>query len=214
MVWTLNNGFLTMIMMLMSATSYIIVPHHGNRYSVSLAANSRTANEVVVSSHDVLTQKVIFSRQLKRTIQSALVLSGAVGALSNANAKVYFDTDVYGDKELKIATVNKIKQKIRNAILQDVSVAPDLLKLAINDALGYDTTSEEGGPDGSIIFEMDRPENKGLEKAVALLTGVKKELQRTNTVSFADLVAFGGAEALETVGAGRITGKVLSHYHM
>ena len=33
---------------------------------------------------------------------------------------------------------------------------------------------------------------------------IQKELQRTNTVSFSDLVAFAGAEALETVGCDRV----------
>ena len=43
------------------------------------------------------------------------LLSAATLLPSVSNAKVYFDTDTYGDKELKIATVNRIKQKLRNA---------------------------------------------------------------------------------------------------
>jgi len=45
-------------------------------------------------------------------------------------------------------------------------------------------------------------------KAMSTLISIKKELQRTNTVSLADLVAFGGAEALETVGSPRVTVQV------
>jgi hypothetical protein len=76
-----------------------------------------------------------------------LVRSTAAVAIASksANAKTYFDTDVYGDKELKIATVNKMKQKLRNAILSNIAVAPYLLKLSINDALGFDVVSSEGG---------------------------------------------------------------------
>jgi len=126
-----------------------------------------------------------------------------------ASAKTFFDTDVYGDKELKIATVNKIKQKLRNAILTDPTVAPSLLELAINDALGYDIQTENGGQDGSIAFEV--PEEGGdenMKKAIKILKSVQKDLQRTNTVGFGDLVAFGGAEALETAGCGRVTVQV------
>lgn len=51
--------------------------------------------------------------------------------------QVFIDTDLYGDKELKIATINKLKQKLRDAINKDNTVAPYMLELAINDALGY-----------------------------------------------------------------------------
>jgi len=121
----------------------------------------------------------------------------------SVSAKTIFDTDVYGDKELKIATVNKIKQKIRNAILQTPEIAPHLLELAISDALGYDAYNGEGGQDGSILFELSA-DSQGLNKALAALKDIQKELQRTNTVAFGDLVAFGGGEALETVGCGRV----------
>lgn len=35
---------------------------------------------------------------------------------SSAAATVQFETERYGDKELKIATVNKLRQQIRNAV--------------------------------------------------------------------------------------------------
>jgi len=126
-----------------------------------------------------------------------------------AQAKVYFDTDVYGDKELKIATTNKIKQKLRNAILADFSLAPLFYELAINDALGFDAATLSGGPDGSIgLFEMDREMNKDLSRAVDTIKVIMAELKRTNTVGFGDLVSYAGAEALETAGCGRIVVQV------
>lgn len=42
-----------------------------------------------------------------------LALLGAPGV---AGATVNFETERYGDKELKIATVNKLRQQIRNAV--------------------------------------------------------------------------------------------------
>ena len=58
----------------------------------------------------------------------------------SASAKVFIDTDLYGDKELKIATINKLKQKLRDAINKDITIAPLLFQIAINDALGYETS--------------------------------------------------------------------------
>lgn len=43
-------------------------------------------------------------------------LSLAVIAPGIAGATVNFETERYGDKELKIATVNKLRQQLRNAV--------------------------------------------------------------------------------------------------
>lgn len=42
------------------------------------------------------------------------------------------------DGMTQIATVNKLKQKLRNAIASDLSLAVPFLRLAINDGLGFD----------------------------------------------------------------------------
>jgi hypothetical protein len=55
---------------------------------------------------------------------------------------------------------------------------------------------------------MDRPENQGLQQALEVVNTVKKELLRTNTVSFADVCAFAGGEVLESAGCGRVTVQV------
>jgi hypothetical protein len=141
-------------------------------------------------------------------LSAGIAVTGTGLLVQPVNAKVYFDTDTYGDKELKIATVNKMKQKLRNSILQDPSIAPVLFRLALKDALSFDATSGDGGLDGSILYELDRAENKDLDKAVGTILQIKKELQRTNVVSASDLIAFGGAEALETVGSNRVTVQV------
>lgn len=43
-------------------------------------------------------------------------------------------------KQIKhqIATVNKLKQKLRNAIAADLSLAVPFLRIAINDGIGFD----------------------------------------------------------------------------
>jgi hypothetical protein len=65
---------------------------------------------------------------------------------------VAFDPDRYGDKELKIATVNKLKQKLRNAIAGDLSLAVAFVRLAINDGKDPGEEGKKGsreGEDGS-----------------------------------------------------------------
>ena len=176
--------------------------------ALGIASCFALAAALRLSMHDVVP--IAPSDKLRTWITKSLQAGSAAVIAStllpkSSQATVYFDLDVYGDKELKIATVNKMKQKLRNAILEDVTVAPLLLQLAITDALSYNAMTQEGGPDGSIQFEVkaDSP-NAGLERGLEVLLKVKKELQRTNTVSFADICAFGGAEALESAGCARL----------
>lgn len=88
--------------------------------------------------------------------------------------------------------------------------------------------TNEGGPDGSILFELDRPENAGLKKGLEKLIKIKQEVQSTNEVrgrclgsegglvaegvvvllsqiTLADIVAFAGATSIEAVGGPRIS---------
>jgi hypothetical protein len=117
-----------------------------------------------------------------------------------AIGRTFIDIDVYGDKELRIAALNKLKQKVRDEILKDNQLAPQLLQLMIDDALGYTASTKEGGADGSVAYE----EYPGRDNALAAVKRVHQQLQRTVSFSFADVCAVAGAEALETVGCPRI----------
>jgi hypothetical protein len=118
------------------------------------------------------------------------------------------DPDRYGDKELKIATVNKLRQNVRDAILKDPTLAPLFVKVAIQDALTYNAKDETGGPDGSIVASIlasDAPASlKGLKPAAEQLSAISAKIKRTTEITMADVVTFAGAEAIESAGGPRI----------
>lgn len=157
-----------------------------------------------IAWNEPINSRQVSSNTFKKAGNVAAASLSFFGLIERSKATTFFDTDVYGDKELKIATVNKLKQKLRNAILADPSIASGFLKLSVNDALGYNIVNRDGGADGSLLFEMDRDCNKDLASALKVLQTVQKDLQRTNTLSFADVCAFGGSEALESMGCGRV----------
>lgn len=146
-------------------------------------------------------------RWLKDTvgiIAGSVVASGIPG---QARAAVYLDPDRYGDKELKIATVNKLRQNVRDSILKTPSIAPLFVKVAVQDALTYNAKSEEGGPDGTIVSAILNGESSGLSElkvAAEELVQIRKKIKRTTEVTMADVVAFAGAEAIESAGGPRI----------
>ena len=66
-----------------------------------------------------------------------------------------------------------------------------LISLAIRDAGSYDAATGTGGLNGSIRFELDRPENKRFVDAVRQLEAAKKEIdaKAKEPVGRADLIA-------------------------
>lgn len=123
-----------------------------------------------------------------------------------AKAAVFYDPDRYGDKELKIATVNKLRQNIRDAILQDPSMASQFLKIAVQDALSFNAVKDEGGPDGTIVNVIlgGKPALAGLKPGATKLAEIAKKIKRTTEITMADIVTFAGAEAIESAGGPRI----------
>lgn len=81
--------------------------------------------------------------------------------------------------------------------------APVALRLAYHDAGTFSKAAGDGGLNGSIRFELDRPENFGLKRGWRLIEEAKASLKGTpaeSAVSYADLVAWAGARAVEVTG--------------
>ncbi|KAG7540195.1 hem peroxidase [Arabidopsis thaliana x Arabidopsis arenosa] len=94
--------------------------------------------------------------------------------------------------------IEKTRRDLR-ALISSRNCAPIMLRLAWHDAGTYDAKKKTGGPNGSIRFkeELNRPHNKGLEKAVAFCEEVKVKHPR---VSYADLYQLAGVVAVEVTG--------------
>lgn len=94
--------------------------------------------------------------------------------------------------------IEKTRRDLR-ALISSRNCAPIMLRLAWHDAGTYDANKKSGGPNGSIRFkdELNRPHNKGLEKAVAFCEEVKAKHPR---VSYADLYQLAGVVAVEVTG--------------
>jgi L-ascorbate peroxidase len=83
------------------------------------------------------------------------------------------------------------------------SKAPVMLRLVFHDAGTYLSTPGNGGVNGSIRFELDRPENFGLKRGYNVIEGTAAKLKGTaaeNSISKADLIALAGARAVKITG--------------
>lgn len=79
---------------------------------------------------------------------------------------------------------------------------PYFFQLTLHDALTFNPETLEGGPNGSLRFELDREANQELKQAHNAIESIRN-LQRGD-MSYADTCAFAGAVAVEITGGPRI----------
>ena len=174
----------------------LLLPPAVAAYSAGDGAKQQLAVTTCTTSRRQLIRKAFVAVSAASTVP-------LVGP-SVASAAVYVDPDRYGDKELKLATVNRLRQTIRDALLKDASLAPCLLKIAIYDAMTYNASTNEGGPNGSVIamiLSKDSPPSLAeLRPAAEALVAMYNKVKRTTETTLADLIAFGGSEAIESFG--------------
>ncbi|KAG6547049.1 hypothetical protein Mapa_011666 [Marchantia paleacea] len=131
--------------------------------------------------------------------REALTLGLALGsALLPSGAAVNADAADLTQRFQRGEFLASVKEKLRVAVKDNQALVPDLMRLALNDALTFNKESKTGGSNGSIIFELERPENRGLEAAVALLASVKKDIDaesKGGPIFWADLIQLGAQSA-------------------
>lgn len=60
----------------------------------------------------------------------------------------------------------QVREEIRKVLSK--SKAAGVLRLVFHDAGTFEIDEKTGGMNGSIVYELDRPENKGLKKSLKL----------------------------------------------
>lgn len=95
-----------------------------------------------------------------------------------------------------------LQEEIRKVLTK--GKAAGVLRLVFHDAGTYEIDENSGGMNGSISYELDRPENKGLKKSLKILLEAKKTVDETITVSMSDVIAVAGAEAVSLCGGPKI----------
>jgi hypothetical protein len=134
-----------------------------------------------------------------------MVLNNAHTPLSPLkNPPCFLHKTRYGDKELKIAAVNKIRQNVRDVITSQPSLASSILRLSLADSLSYDLSTSTGGGNGCVLdWVSSNPCDPIYKEGGKALEDIVKKLRKTTEVSRGDVVAVAGEEALESVGGER-----------
>ncbi|TMW98564.1 hypothetical protein EJD97_003865 [Solanum chilense] len=92
----------------------------------------------------------------------------------------------------------QVREEIRKVLSK--GKAAGVLRLVFHDAGTFEIDEKTGGMNGSIVYELDRPENKGLKKSLKILDKAKSQIDLVQSVSWADIIALAGAEAVSLCG--------------
>ncbi|CAL5001198.1 unnamed protein product [Urochloa decumbens] len=98
--------------------------------------------------------------------------------------------------------ISVIRSGVRKVLTK--AKAAGVLRLVFHDAGTFDVSDKSGGMNGSIIYEVDRPENTGLNRSIKILGKAKAGIDKIQKVSWADLIAVAGAEAVALCGGPKI----------
>ncbi|XVE71185.1 hypothetical protein DITRI_Ditri10aG0130500 [Diplodiscus trichospermus] len=112
--------------------------------------------------------------------------------------------DCFGAKAIESGQSDylRIREEISKVVTK--GKAAGVLRLVFHDAGTFEIDENSGGMNGSIIYELERPENTGLKKSLKVLEKAKKEVDAIQSVSWADMIAVGGAEAVSVCGGPKI----------
>ncbi|XP_057959729.1 putative L-ascorbate peroxidase 6 isoform X2 [Malania oleifera] len=95
-----------------------------------------------------------------------------------------------------------IKEEVKKVLSK--GKAAGVLRLVFHDAGTFDVDENSGGMNGSIIYELERPENAGLKKSLQIVEKAKNEVDLIQPASWADMIAVAGAEAVSVCGGPKI----------
>ncbi|KAK3122151.1 hypothetical protein QOZ80_8BG0665760 [Eleusine coracana subsp. coracana] len=159
----------------------------GNRRE---AACSEIFEQQNVDFHSGPRSSLCFRR---RDLASAILLPFMLPNINISSAAEPYDGSVIQNGVRKFLTKGK---------------AAGVLRLVFHDAGTFDIVDQSGGMNGSIIYEVDRPENAGLNRSIKILGKAKEEIDSVQKVSWADLIAVAGAEAVALCGGPEIPVKL------
>ncbi|XP_073312674.1 putative L-ascorbate peroxidase 6 isoform X1 [Primulina huaijiensis] len=151
------------------------------------------------SSHSLISHT--FSIDFSRT-----VLDGRVSCTFGRRELLFTATTSFLLPAANVSAAEDVNFHLQEEINKVLSKgnAAGLLRLVFHDAGTFDKDENTGGMNGSIIYELDRPENIGLKRSLKILEKAKAEVDSVKPVSWADLIAAAGAYAVLICGGPKI----------
>lgn len=170
----------------------------GNIVNMTSRIESENKNccSSILLSQEVYNLTKMFIKKSKKHVTN---LKGITGEITLYEPKILLEKVI--EKSLQEKITLSLKELIGK------TKAPGYLRLAWHDAIMFSASTGKGGADGSIRFEdnIKRESNKSLEGYLKSLEIIKEKYPE---VSWADIIAFAGAVAVEVTNGPHIPMKM------
>jgi len=178
--------------------------------AVVAAAAARRDDAGAATDDDVASQPAPLSRSavLRRLVAPSLaaaLLAPAVAAAAaqGATATAAAAAPAASPRALRPPELAALRAAFAAAAPK--SKAPVLLRLVFHDAGTFDRAAGDGGANGSVRLELDRPENGGLKRGWRVIEATRRELEKQAAASggggSGGLGGGGGGNAAKTAAA-------------
>ena len=144
---------------------------------------------------------MIVSVLLSRVSFIHVVISSSTVGVANLGST---NPNIDVDRRQLMASSRVVRQATSSILQTDPTLAGPLLRLAFHDGATREQLSDDldnsvfvGGPNGSIKYELDWNENRGITRP---LQAVEEIYSNIEGLSLADCIALAGAEAVESAG--------------
>jgi hypothetical protein len=146
---------------------------------------------------------MIVSLLLSRVSFFHVIISSTVG-VANLGSTTNNPANIDVDDQQLMASSHLVRQATTTILQKDPTLAGPLLRLAFHDGATREQLSDDledlrfvGGPNGSIKYEIDWSENRGISRPLQVVEDIHSNIEG---LSFADCIALAGAEAVEHAG--------------
>ncbi|KAH0740756.1 hypothetical protein KY290_033799 [Solanum tuberosum] len=178
--WLLNSGVssFTSTSKLYSPANFSRTAHFGSN-TIRASATTNGSSEGVIYKALSCGRRALLSMITLPLVMPCEPINNSVGAIA-------------ADESFRL------REEIRKVLSK--GKAAGVLRLVFHDAGTFEIDEKTGGMNGSIVYELDRPENKGLKKSLKILDKAKSQIDLVQSVSWADIIALAGAEAVSLCG--------------
>ena len=157
-------------------------------------------NEKMTTTRSNRRAFLVSSTSLFSVCAAMIIQPPLSSSLSSTTAAYAATKTVQNEEEVRKNLRQVLESKIQK------TKCPAVLRVAFHDAGTFNKTSNDGGMNGSVLYELGRPESFGLKRGLNPIKEVYEEMKArgfgddTGGVSLADCIACAGAYAVELTG--------------
>ncbi|HMV43556.1 MAG TPA: adenylate/guanylate cyclase domain-containing protein, partial [Leptospiraceae bacterium] len=178
------------------------IGHPGKRQFTAIGDSVNLASRIE-STTKKANAEFLVSSDVYSILKTCINIGRVFETKLKGKTGVYRLYEILSVKEHRLSPIEALQSSLYKFMtLED---APKFLRLVFHDVSNFNVETKTGGANASIRFELEREENQDLRTVFTKVEIIKKDLEEKGfNISYADIIAIGGAVAVYKTGGPRI----------